>query len=278
MEPIKELRHILQEEKINPVGWKRPWGYKTFQRGPSIYITRFLLSTSVTPTQVTTTGILLGLSGCLFLLHGEWYWKLCGLFLLYLSVLADKVDGELARYKKIFSLKGIFWDEISHLIVPPLMWLALARGLVNISIYDERLFLVTTSLGAVALVINRIIHSLPAQIYAKKYLKYKELFGTIQGPQATTYDTPPENKIKKIVSVLRPLHYFQDFFIIIAAPTGIILFERIFLRDYIFHVPLASFMLLASILFILFAIENIIKKSRAVEKEIAEIASLSHKS
>jgi len=273
MESIKELRRLLQEEKVNPTGWKRPWGYKTFQRGPSIYITRLLLPTRITPTQVTITGISLGLVGCAFLLKFDLYWKFFGLFLLYMSILADKVDGEIARYKNIYSLKGIFLDEISHLIIPPLMWLALALGIIDISIFEERFLLIVCAIGALALMANRVVHSLPAQIYAKKFLKHRAIF-QLESTQAQIggdITRPRKNSI--LINIIRPLHQLQDFFTIIAAVAIILVFERVFLPDYIFHVPLTYFILIASALFVLFALENIIKKSHSVEQDILKITS-----
>ena len=268
MESIKELRELLQAEKVNPSGWSRPWGYKLFQRGPSIYITRLLLSTSVIPNQVTITGTFLGLLGCYFVLQFEWQWKLAGLGLLYLTILSDKVDGEIARYRKTFSLRGIYWDEINHLIIPPLFWISLTFGISTITTYELRDLFSIGIIGSLALVTNRVVHSLAPQIYAKKYMK-----------RASDFILPPQNGEESgkksffsfISLIAKIVHQFQDFFIIIASTTIILVIETFLRRDTIFHPLLALFVFGMSALFVLFAIENIIRKSISVGKDIRSI-------
>jgi len=267
MESIKELRKLLQEEKVNPVGWKRPWGYKTFQRGPSIYITRILIPTRITPTQITIAGFFVGLAGASLLSSIEWYIKLVGLVLLYIHILSDKVDGELARYRNTHSLRGIFWDEINHLVIPPIAWISLAFGVITYSAYDAYVLMAGIA-GAFALVFLRVIHSLPAQIYAKKYLKYRDSFVL---PIEDTEHVGKKPNIFKII--VRIFHQFQDFFVIVATLIIILIAERIYFPDYIFHPLLGPAMTIFSILWTLFVIENIIKKSRTIEREIGRIAS-----
>lgn len=272
MESIKELRHQLQEEKMHPAGWVRPWGYKTFQRGPSIYITQLLIRTKITPTQVTIAGFFLGLVGCGFLYAFDAQIKLLGLFLLYLHILSDKVDGEIARYRKTYSLKGIFWDEINHLVVPPLAWISLTFGIARIpTLFDIRGLFIAGILGALALVIIRVTHSLAPQIYAKKYLKHPEYF-LLPPKQTIDIEAPQSLSITKKIG--RVLHQFQHFFIIIVCAALVLLYEMQFRNDEIFHPILSGYIVIMSGLFILFAIEAVIKKSRSVESDIKHITQL----
>ena len=255
------------------MGWKRPWGYKTFQRGPSIYITRLLLPFPIKPNHVTFAGLVLGITGCLFVLQFEWYLKITGIVLLYFHLLADRVDGEIARYKEIHSLQGIFWDHINHLVIPPLFWLSLVFGLSRITIFQMRYLFLVGALGALALAVIRVVHSLPAQIYAKKFLKYRAVFQLESTQAKIGNDVTRPRKTSVLINFIRPLHQLQDFFTIIILTALILVFERIFFLDYIFHVPLTYFIFIASALFVLFALENIIKKSRSVEQDILKIAS-----
>ena len=268
MESIKELRELLQAEKVNPSGWSRPWGYKLFQRGPSIYITRLLLSTSVIPNQVTITGTFLGLLGCYFVLQFEWQWKLAGLGLLYLTILSDKVDGEIARYRKTFSLRGIYWDEINHLIIPPLFWISLTFGISTITTYELRDLFSVGIIGSLALVTNRVVHSLAPQIYAKKYMKRASYFTL---PPQNGEESEKKSFFSFVSLIAKVVHQFQDFFIIIAGTTIILVIETFLRRDAIFHPLLALFVFGMSTLFVLFAIENIIRKSLSVERDIRSI-------
>ncbi|MEK7649547.1 MAG: CDP-alcohol phosphatidyltransferase family protein [Patescibacteria group bacterium] len=268
----KELRERLQGAKINPDGWHRPPGYILFQRGPSIYITRLLAHTRITPNQVTIASIAAGLAGCAFLIAFDWQYKLIGLALLYLNILLDKVDGELARLRESYSLRGIFWDEINHLVVPPLFSLALALGITKIYFISPLFLIVTGALGGIALAVLRVIHSLAPQIYAKKYIKHPEYF-PLSSLETSTSLKKPRNPLRDMLVLFRPLHFFQDFFIIIATTAATLVIETLFLADRIFHPLLAYLTLGFTLLWILFALELAIKKSRSIERDIATLAS-----
>lgn len=271
MESIRELRRQLQEEKVHPIGWSRPWGYKLFQRGPSIYITRLLLSTRITPTAVTISGIVLGIFGCFAMLQFAWQWKLFGIFLLYTSILADKVDGEIARYKKIFSLRGIYWDEISHLILPPLFWISLTFGISTITTYELRDLFSMGMSGALALTVIRVVHSLAPQIYAKKYMERHSDFAL---PPHKESASEKKGIIPFIILVGKIVHQFQDFFIIVLSTAVVLVIEASLRRDAIFHPLLAYFVFGMSILFVLLALEHIIRKSLSIEDDISRIQHL----
>lgn len=270
MESIKELRKLLQEEKVNPIGWRRPWGYKKFQRGPSIYLTRLLLPLGVTPNQVTAVSLLLGLVGCLLLLKFTWYFKLAGLLFLYLNILTDKVDGEIARYRKTYSLRGVYWDEINHLIIPPFFWVALVFGISKIYSFEVRYIFAAGFVGALSLMINRVVQSLAPQIYAKKYLKHIELFALPHG------EITDIRKTRKRFIVFRPIGYilrqFQDFLVLIAATALVLVVETLTRQDAIFHPLLALWVLAMGILQFIFAIGNIIKGGRSIEANIEKIS------
>ncbi|MEK7630470.1 MAG: CDP-alcohol phosphatidyltransferase family protein [Patescibacteria group bacterium] len=274
MESTRELRERLQGAKTNPDGWRRPPGYILFQRGPSIYITRLVARTRVTPNQVTIASIVAGFAGCAFLVAFDWQYKLVGLGFLYLNVILDKVDGELARLRETYSLRGIFWDEINHLIIPPLFSLTLAVGITKISITSPIFLVVAGALGGLALVSLRVMHSLAPQIYAKKYIKHPEHF-----PLSSLETSMATRKSRGIfggmIAIFRPLRFFQDFFIIIATTTIALVLETMFFSDAIFHPLLTHLLFGFTILWIAFAIELAIKKSRSIERDIAVIASRS---
>lgn len=273
MESIQELREKLQKEKVQTQGWQRPWGYKTFQRGPSIYITRLLLRFPITPNQVTVACIIFGIIGSLFMFEQDWRLKLVGLVFIYLNILSDKVDGELARYKQTYSLRGIFLDEINHLVIPPLFWLGLTFGILPLAFIDNTILLPAGIVGAFALIIIRVVHSLPAQIYAKKYIKHPDFFPTTS-PENAHSPISHKSMARMFLGPLRVLHQFQDFFIMSTAVTIAILLERLLLLDYPFHPLLIYIVLGGSGLLSLFALEVIIKKLRSVEREVHALASV----
>lgn len=83
----------------------------------------------VKPNHVSVLMVLVGFSGCLCFSIGSNAAILMGSFLLYLSFLLDKVDGDIARYRKCFSGFGKFLDEIYHLFPQSYIYLALGFGL-----------------------------------------------------------------------------------------------------------------------------------------------------
>ncbi len=54
--------------------------------------------------------MLIGLIGLLFIAIGNNLFIIIGFILLYIYYLSDEVDGEVARYKKQTSLRGIYYD------------------------------------------------------------------------------------------------------------------------------------------------------------------------
>jgi phosphatidylglycerophosphate synthase len=274
MESIKELREKLQAEKVNPVGWKRPWGYILFQRGPSIYITRLLLPLPIKPNYVTIAGLFLGLAGCYLVFQFEWYLKLIGLGLLYLHLIADRVDGEIARYKNLYSLKGIFWDEVNHFLIPPLFWIGLTFGLTKISIFETRYLLVLGALGALALATIRIAHSLSRMVYAKKFIKMRSQLEP-EEPESRSENTSfSTSMIGLLRTIFRPLANLQDFFVILVITTGILILEQWLLPDKNFHVYLTYMVIIYSYIYIAFAIEAILRNASNVENDIRSIDNI----
>ncbi len=98
-------------------------GHPILQRVLSIYITRPLLSTSVTATQVTVAMLLCSVMSSVMIALG-WVWL--GFVLMYVSILLDAVDGEVARYRKISSLRSIYLDLVNHLVTQAFFFLAVA--------------------------------------------------------------------------------------------------------------------------------------------------------
>src|SRR3989344_2995483 len=113
MESIKELRVKLQTNVL---------GHPILQRVLSIYVTRVFLAMNITANQVSAAMIVVGVISGVVIAFG-YIWT--GLVLIYLSLLLDAVDGEIARYRKVFSLRGIYLDLVNHLVVFGVFFLGL---------------------------------------------------------------------------------------------------------------------------------------------------------
>ncbi len=217
MDSTKELRQKLQAFKYE--GRERPWGYRALQRGPSIYITRFAIKHDLTPNQITLAGIICGIIGS-FLVFFALPFKIAGAILLYANILSDKVDGETARFRiqekrgKVY-LRGVYLDELNHLIIPPLFLLGVTLGIISNFPYNTSILAFTGLFATLSLPFLRVYHSLAPQIFMKKYIKHPELFSPL--PHANEPD--PIFQIKKKYSPLKKfiqaIHQLQDFFIIV---------------------------------------------------------------
>lgn len=268
METIKELRELLQKEKLE--GRERPWGYRTLQRGPSIYITRLLIGTPISPNMLTLLSITLGIIGCFYLTSVSPLHKMAGLGLLYLNLVFDRVDGEVARYKKIYSLRGIFLDEINHLLIPPLFFLSFAYGLTPLSLLDPKLIMTAGMASAIAMIILRVMRNIPYQIFVKKYLKSPGMFNLPDKPETTIQ---LREKFSLSYSLLRILHQFHDFLMIILIFAFVLILEQTNLQDsFLYPATSAVFVIYAFYLMIV-SVEEILKGVITIEGRISELAS-----
>lgn len=84
-----------------------------FTRRVSVFITAGLAPLGVTPNQVSTMGILVGVTACLLTAFGRGWVVIVGVLLVHLVAVLDSVDGELARLRRQFSLKGLFLEDLS---------------------------------------------------------------------------------------------------------------------------------------------------------------------
>lgn len=104
---LKEICHRGKLEKD-----RRSW--YAASRSVAIYITWLLLHTGVTANQVTLMTVSLSLAGAVLLATPPAWLSLCGALLLLAYHLLDKVDGDVARYRRTFSIVGVYLDEVGH--------------------------------------------------------------------------------------------------------------------------------------------------------------------
>lgn len=272
METIQELRELLQKEKLE--GRERPWGYKTLQRGPSIYITRLLIGTPISPNVLTLLSIALGILGCIYLLSTDPWYKLLGLGLLYLNLIFDRVDGEVARYKKIYSLRGIFLDELNHLLIPPLFFLCFAYGLTSITMLDPRIIIASGIISAIAAIVLRVIRNIPYQIFVKKYLKSPGIFNL---PEKLETTIKLREKFSLSYNLLRIAHQFHDFLMITLVFALVLILEQMVLRDSFLYPATSAVFIIYTLFLAIIAVEEILKGILTIEGRISKLASLHQK-
>lgn len=86
-------------------------------RPVSLFMTRSLVKTAVTPNQVTSVGLVLGLAAAAMAATGQWMWAALGGLMLQLSSIVDGVDGEIARVKVVMSESGEWFDTVCDDII-----------------------------------------------------------------------------------------------------------------------------------------------------------------
>jgi phosphatidylglycerophosphate synthase len=264
MPTIKELREITQTIKVK--NRERPWLYVSLQRGPSIYLTKLLLLTKITANQVSILTIVSGLFGAIFIYISGFFYTLIGIIFFIFSVILDKTDGEIARFKKVFSLRGVFLDETYHLVIPSLFFVSMTISLIDQKMFTMPYFLLLGSLAAISMSFIRIGHSLAPGIFVKKYLKHKELFKLPPSGEKTPVEKiKQESNILKII--LNVVHQFQEFFMILLTYLIVLLIEQYTDLENILVLLTAIYGILLPLVFI----ENTIKGFLQVEQRVSNL-------
>jgi CDP-alcohol phosphatidyltransferase-like enzyme len=167
------LRSICQGEKVRRD--RRPW--YVLSRQVSIRLTWVLLHTPVTANQVTLVSLLLTLAAAVLLAMPAPALALAGALALVIHYFLDKVDGEIARFRGVFSLTGVYMDELSHNF-------AYAGTFAGLGIHlawrardpaEAIQVLGAGMLGAVAMVVIRHNKSMGALLFAQYVLEQPRL-------------------------------------------------------------------------------------------------------
>jgi phosphatidylglycerophosphate synthase len=113
---IEELRAVAQPDSVVGRASAEHWAGRLYMRHASIYLTRVLVPTPVTPDAVTWMLIFSGVAAALVLTIPHWWAALIALVLIQLQGLLDCVDGELARWHNRMGPLGIYLDRIAHYV------------------------------------------------------------------------------------------------------------------------------------------------------------------
>ena len=89
---------------------------------------RLLASTPITPNHVTTLRLVTGIAAALAVSAGSGNWPLVGGVLFSVSVVLDRVDGDLARLTGTTSQWGHRYDLISDAVVNMAIFIGIAYG------------------------------------------------------------------------------------------------------------------------------------------------------
>jgi len=103
--------------------------FRAIHRYIGLIFCKLLLSTKITPNQLTVLAIFIGVFGCfMFTLDGKDK-SIIGALILNLSLALDFSDGQLARSRSITSKMGAFIDGQGDYFLDSLMFFCIALGL-----------------------------------------------------------------------------------------------------------------------------------------------------
>lgn len=102
---------------VHPAGVKdrrsgEHWAGRLYMREVSLRVDRHLVTTRVTPNQLTYVMTLAGVLAAPALLVPGIPGALLGVLMVQLYLLLDCVDGEVARWKQQFSIGGVYLDRV----------------------------------------------------------------------------------------------------------------------------------------------------------------------
>ncbi|MFF5897337.1 CDP-alcohol phosphatidyltransferase family protein [Streptomyces argenteolus] len=110
---IAELRPVVHPPGVKDRRSGEHWAGRLYMREISLRITRRLVTTKVTPNQLTYVMTVAGVLAAPALLVPGIPGALLGVVAVQLYLLFDCVDGEVARWKKQYSLAGVYLDRVA---------------------------------------------------------------------------------------------------------------------------------------------------------------------
>ncbi|MGW1228638.1 CDP-alcohol phosphatidyltransferase family protein [Streptomyces sp. NPDC001478] len=109
---VAELRPVVHPPGVKDRRSGEHWAGRIYMREVSLRVDRYLVNTKVTPNQLTYLMTVAGVLAAPALLVPGIPGALLGVLMVQLYLLLDCVDGELARWKKQFSLGGVYLDRV----------------------------------------------------------------------------------------------------------------------------------------------------------------------
>ncbi|WP_198545812.1 CDP-alcohol phosphatidyltransferase family protein [Actinacidiphila yeochonensis] len=109
---VAELRPVVHPAGVKDRRSGEHWAGRLYMREVSLRIDRHLVNTRVTPNQLTYLMTVCGVLAAPALLVPGIGGAVLGVVAVQLYLLLDCVDGEIARWKKQYSLSGVYLDRV----------------------------------------------------------------------------------------------------------------------------------------------------------------------
>ncbi|MGW3665112.1 CDP-alcohol phosphatidyltransferase family protein [Streptomyces sp. NPDC005141] len=109
---VAELRPVVHPPGVKDRRSGEHWAGRLYMREISLRCDRYLVNTRITPNQLTYLMTLCGVLAAPALLVPGIAGAVLGVVMVQLYLLLDCVDGEIARWKKQYSLGGVYLDRV----------------------------------------------------------------------------------------------------------------------------------------------------------------------
>lgn len=124
-ERIEAMRRICQPDKTMAEAIASD---RIIYRRIGFLFTRVFVKTRITPNQITWIwGALMMVFSALFLFHDYWL-SVIGAVGWIMAFAMDNTDGEVARFKKLTSKRGLFLDLVNHSVTLPFLFFCVGTG------------------------------------------------------------------------------------------------------------------------------------------------------
>ncbi|HLC96389.1 MAG TPA: CDP-alcohol phosphatidyltransferase family protein [Candidatus Nanoarchaeia archaeon] len=147
MVSIRELRKRTQS--------KRRGLLYTLHDYLAYFPAKLFLYTSLTANQITVLWIVVQFAAALFMATGDRVTMIIALVVFQAMFIIDCTDGIVARYKKQFTINGIYLDYIGHYVNNPTLLISLGYG---VSLIQNNFWYLFVGIGAaLAFLLNKAI-------------------------------------------------------------------------------------------------------------------------
>lgn len=169
MPTIKELRKICQ----NPDDTNVDSSFRVkVLRFFSIYITRLLINTPITSNQISLSTIFVIIIAAFLFSTGDRILSTLAIILIFLFMVLDCVDGEVARYKKSMSVNGLFVELLPEIIFLPILYAGITIGVFRN--HESLLFLIFGVSAIIFSFYNGIIQYIKHEAIFSKLIDYSQ--------------------------------------------------------------------------------------------------------
>ena len=114
MPSVAEIRAVGQPESLHVASGYEHWAGRLYMRRISPNVTRALVATPISANAVTALLFPAGLLAALSLTVAGFWGAVGAVVSAHLWLLLDCCDGEVARWRRTFSAKGVYLDGLSH--------------------------------------------------------------------------------------------------------------------------------------------------------------------